>query len=295
METNTLNAFLAVAESGSFSAAAQQLHLSQPAVSKRVAALEEELKSRLFDRLGRRVRLTEAGRQLLPRARQLRLDIADIRRDISNLSGRASGTLTMGTSHHIGLRRLPPVLKRYSLRHPGVTLDIRFMDSEAVCGAVEQGELELGVVTLPTHTPESLQALAVWDDPLRFVVAEDHPLAGGHAPGLEELMAHPAVLTTRGTYTREILDRALERRGLQARPAMATNYLETLKMMVEIGLGWGVLPLTLLDKKGMRKLRFEGLRLTRTLGIVTHRRRTLSNAAVAMRDTCLEFASPPQR
>jgi len=292
MDMNTLSAFLAVAESGSFSLAAEQLHLTQPAVSKRVAALEEELNTRLFDRIGRRISLTEAGRQLLPRARHLQLEMADIRRHISNLTGAASGTLTMGTSHHIGLRRLPSVLKTYSRRYPEVSLDIRFMGSETVCSAVEHGTLELGIITLPTHTPDNLTLELIWQDPLHFVVGQEHPLARKTDVQLPELLSYPAVLTTRDTYTRQILDKALKPFGLAPRVGMATNYLETLKMMVTIGLGWGLLPGTMLERNELKVLTFKQLQLTRSLGIVTHKSRTLSNAAKAMRKTCLACKDP---
>ena len=133
MEFASLRAFVQVAREGSFSNAAQGLYLTQPAVSKRVAALEQELSVRLFDRVGRQVLLTEAGRQLLPRAEQILQEMADIRRGLSNLSGEISGRLVMGTSHHIGLHRLPSVLRNFSDAYPKAELDIRFMESEKAC------------------------------------------------------------------------------------------------------------------------------------------------------------------
>ncbi|WP_163014523.1 LysR family transcriptional regulator, partial [Pseudomonas viridiflava] len=106
-----LNAFIAIAEIGSFSGAGERLHLTQPAISKRIAGLEQQLNVRLFDRLGREVSLTEAGRALLPRAYQILNVLDDTRRDLTNLTGEISGRLTLATSHHIGLHRLPPVLR----------------------------------------------------------------------------------------------------------------------------------------------------------------------------------------
>src|SRR2546426_1778475 len=107
MDTQALAAFIAVAESASFSRAGEALHLSQPAVSKRIAALEEQLRSPLFDRVGRRIGLTDAGRALLPYAKRVLQDIEDGRRALSHLSDKVSGRLSIGTSHHIGLHRLP--------------------------------------------------------------------------------------------------------------------------------------------------------------------------------------------
>lgn len=108
MDLANLNAFIAIAETGSFSGAGERLHLTQPAISKRIAGLEQQLKVRLFDRLGREVSLTEAGRALLPRAYQILNVLDDTRRALTNLTGEVSGRLTLATSHHIGLHRLPP-------------------------------------------------------------------------------------------------------------------------------------------------------------------------------------------
>ena len=113
MDTNNLTAFLAIVDSGSFSIAAEKLFLTQPAVSKRIASLEEQLNTPLFDRSGRTVNLNEAGRTLLPKARKMLELLNDTRQEITNLSGQVKGPLSIATSHHIGLRRLPEVLKAF--------------------------------------------------------------------------------------------------------------------------------------------------------------------------------------
>jgi len=289
MDLHSFRVFLEVAELGSFSQAGERLFLTQPAVSKRIAALEQALGARLFDRIGRQVRLTEAGRELLPRARRLLEELADIHRSIGNLSGRVGGRLVMGSSHHIGLRRLPPVLKAFSRRFPEVELDIRFLDSESACRSVERGVLELAVVTLPLRPLPQLKFHPLWDDPLDFVVGLDHPLAAAPSPTLETLLAYPAVLPTPATYTRNILEQALTQRGLTLRVGMTSNYLETLKMLAVTGLGWALLPATMRDRELVR-LELPGLELSRRLGIVTHAGRTLSNAAGAMIGSCETYA-----
>ena len=118
MDIASLQAFVIVADSGSFSVAADQLHLTQPAISKRIAALETDLNVRLFDRLGRAVRLTEAGAVLLPRARRILSEVEDSRRALRNLAGTVAGSLIIATSHHIGLHRLPPVLRIFTAQYP---------------------------------------------------------------------------------------------------------------------------------------------------------------------------------
>lgn len=288
MDLQSLKIFLDVADSGSFSTAAERMYLTQSAVSKRIAALESKLDCRLFDRIGRQVRLTEAGQALLPRARRLLDDAQDLRRALDRLSERVSGTLSMGTSHHIGLHRLPPVLKRYAEAHPEVELDIRFLGSESACQEVERGNLELGIVTLPPTSLPNLNAQPLWEDPLCIAVCADHPLAG-EAVDLESVIGFPALLPSPGTYTRDILDTALSKHGLEPRVGVCTDYLETLKMLAATGLGWALLPTTMMEP-GLVGLDLPQLRLSRRLGIVTHRRHTLSNAASSMYRLCLLHA-----
>jgi DNA-binding transcriptional LysR family regulator len=281
MDINTLQAFTAVADHSSFSEAAAHLHLTQPAISKRIRALEIELGERLFDRIARRVQLTEAGYALLPSARRILLELSESRRLLANLSGRTAGTLSIGTSHHIGLHRLPDLLRRYTRSFPEVDLDLRFLDSEEGCDLVEHGELELALVTLPERTPPALLATPVWDDPLTVVVAPDHPLAAQHSQDVAALAGFPAILPAVGTVTRRVIERAMSARGLRPSVRMETNYLETIRSMVSIGLGWSALPCTMLDDS-VRALEVAELPLQRTLGFVQHRARTLSNAAQAL-------------
>ena len=112
MDIPSLQAFLAIVSRGSFSLAAEDLALTQPAVSKRLGTLERHLGVRLFNRIGRQVSLTEAGEALLPRARRLLAELEDTQRAIANLSGRVAGRLLVGTSHQMGLHRRPPVLRQ---------------------------------------------------------------------------------------------------------------------------------------------------------------------------------------
>lgn len=291
MDTAVLQAFIAVASHESFSQAAETLHLTQPAVSKRIQTLEEQLGTPLFDRVGRRITLTEAGRALLPRARQWLHDLDDMRRVVSDYAeaatGQLTGTLTVGTSHHIGLHRLPPALRAFSTAHPQVRLDIRFIDSEQAYDAVLDGELELGIVTLPPVPDPRLVTRVIWPDPLAFVVAAGHPLAmRGQAAGAAGIVAadlaeHPAILPSPNTFTRQIAEGMFRREGLQLQVHLETNYLETIKMMVSIGLGWSVLPANLCDADVVA-LPLRGVALSRDLGVVHHPRRVLSRAAQAM-------------
>ena len=267
MDLANLNAFIAIAETGSFSGAGERLHLTQPAISKRIAGLEQQLKVRLFDRLGREVSLTEAGRALLPRAYQILNVLDDTRRALTNLTGEVTGRLTLATSHHIGLHRLPPLLREFTRRYPQVALDIQFLDSEVAYEEILHGRAELAVITL---APE----------PHSLVKATQHSLISNGAVSLADIALHPAVFPGGNTFTHHIVQRLFEAQGLTPNIAMSTNYLETIKMMVSIGLAWSVLPRTMLDDQ-VARIPLPGIQLTRQLGYILHTERTLSNAARA--------------
>ena len=281
MNIAALRAFLAVAETGSFSRAAERVFLSQPAISKRIAALEAELGTRLFDRIGRRAQLTPAGAALLDRARAILRELDDVKRSIANLSGTIVGELRLATSHHIGLHRLPPALQRFHQTYPEVRLDLRFMDSEKACAAVAQGEIELAIVTLPPAPLPALRVTRIWDDPLEIVVSPAHPLANRAELQAKALLDYPAILPGPGTYTREIILKALGPLRERIQIGMATNYLEVLKMLAAIGLGWSALPRSMIDES-LKVVQIKKMVIRRSLGLVTHAGRTLSNAAQAM-------------
>ncbi|WP_449431836.1 LysR family transcriptional regulator [Pseudomonas putida] len=280
MDLANLSAFIAIAETGSFSAAGERLHLTQPAISKRIAGLEQQLGMRLFDRLGREVTLTEAGRALLPRAYQILNVLDDTRRALTNLSGKVSGRLTLATSHHIGLHRLPPLLRAFTRQHPAVALDIQFMDSEAAYDEILHGRAEIAVITLAPEPHHLIKASPVWDDALDFVAAPEHPLASNGKVSLADVARHPAVFPGGNTFTHHIVQRLFESQGLTPNIAMSTNYMETIKMMVSIGLAWSVLPRTMLDEQ-VSPIALPGIQLSRQLGYILHTERTLSNAARA--------------
>lgn len=290
MDKEALKAFLAIAEHQSFSKAADKLFVTQPAISKRIAMLENELGALLFDRVGRTTVLTEAGRTLHPRAQHIVLALDDARRAITNLGGTVGGKLRIGTSHHIGLHRLAPVLRAFTHANPNVQLDIHFLDSEQGCLEVEQGKLELAIVTLPTKPSAKLALAEIWSDPLSFVFAKHHPLATIDGDiSVADLSRHAAILPAIGTFTRDIIERACQKSGVNLQVTMETNYLETIKMMVCVGLGWSALPNTMLDQD-LHAVTIKGIKQQRSLGTVTHKQRTLSNAAQALLSILDEMA-----
>ena len=276
-----MQALVAVAETGSFSRASEQLFITQPAISKRIAALEAELDVVLIDRLGRNTRLTEAGENLTASARRILADISSSRDAVRSLSHEIAGQLQLATSHHIGIHRLPPMLKAYTQACPQVDLDLKFMDSEHACELVSQGRIELAIVTLPESPAENLQTQLVWDDPLTIVCANDHPLNGSANVSPKQLAAYPAVLPARGTVTRGIVLDAIAPHDIHINTTLETNYLETIKMMVSVGLGWSALPESMVDE-ALSALPSRAIKMKRQLGSVRLKDRTLSRAAKAL-------------
>lgn len=281
MDISALQAFIAVARHGSFSKASEQLFVTQPAISKRVASLEYELGTQLFNRIARQISLTEAGKQLLPKAQDLVHQADDMQRYASNLTDDISGNLSVAIAHHIGLHRMPPILKEFNLRHPEVALDIRFEDSDQAYTAVEHGDIEFAVITLPQTLPDKLTKEAVWLDELDIMVSRDHALANQPDLGLSLLSRYPCVLSGPDTETHQVILREFQQHGLSINVQMQTNNLETLKMLTGAGLGWSLLPKTMHDET-LVALEV-GLQLSRELGLVIHSRRSLSNAARALK------------
>ncbi len=297
MDWNELKTFLAVSENASFSRASEQLFISQPAVTKRIQALENRLGTKLFDRVGKRVFLTRSGELLRPRASRLVAELEDTQTLMQNLGGCVSGTLPLATSHHIGLHRMAPVLKQFSRQYPEVQLDIRFVDSELAHDLVRRADVELAVVTLNpsllSGSISNLESQLIWHDPLSFVVGQSHPLGEralrGDSVEPKELLAYPAILPGLNTFTGQIVARAFSALGLDLEPGMSTNYLETIAMLVEIGLGWSVLPQSMLTTSAsecgeavrMLSVNLNTQPLARQLGSVINPERTRSNAAQA--------------
>ncbi len=281
MQINQISAFLAVAELGSFSLAAEQLHITQPAVSKRIRQLEISINTALFDRISKRIILTPNGKAFKPHAERILQELKSYRFSLSRQQDSPSGSLSFATSHHIGLHRLPGTLRDFKIRYPQVDLDLHFMDSEDACIAIANNELELAIVTLPELADEKLHCEPVWIDQLVVVTADDHPLAGEQEIDPAELLEHAAILPSPGTFTRNIINSLFAASKDQLKIILETNYLETIKVMVAANLGWSILPQSMVDAS-LSSHRLRGLDVQRRLGIVTRKNRTLSLSSTAM-------------
>lgn len=288
MDIQALTAFIAVAEHKSFSLAADQLYLTQPAISKRIKGLEDQLNSPLFDRHNRSLSLTNTGISLLPKAREIVQLVGDTTLAMRNMNNKVEGRLKLGTSHHIGLHRLPPFLKSFVSQFPLAELNLSFMGSESAYQAVAQRQVELALTTLEVSnnsgSPEGIVSEVLWHDKMVFVCAQDHLLSKLTHITLKDLSEYPAILPESNTFTFKLLQEKFKQQDLNLLNPMPTNYLETIKMLTSVGLGWSLLPKTMLensDEIGLTELLVEEISLARPLGFLYLQGRTLSNAAKA--------------
>ncbi|WP_375169980.1 LysR family transcriptional regulator [Marinobacter sp.] len=280
MDSNALRAFLTIVDQGSFSEAAELLHLTQPAISKRLAALEHQLDVTLIDRSHRQIRLTDAGSRLLPHARRILDEIHNARVSLSPDTDTLAGELQIIASHHIGLHHLPDWLRRFSSQHPEVRLNLQFMESDAAYAQMRKRSAELAFVTLSDSMEGHFVVHEQWPDPMAFAAGPDHALTRRGRVTLADLAEYPALLPDTGTATYRTVSRLFLEANLPLQQQFPTNYLETIKMMTSVGLGWSVLPVRMLDRS-IRPLELNH-RVTRVLGAVGLAGRQLSPAAKAL-------------
>ncbi len=280
MNLAAFDAFVKVMETGSISIAAEHLFITQPAVTKRIHSLEDYFGVKLFESAGRGIQPTHAAHSLLPKVKMWLNELGEIHHTLSHEQSQVQGRLKIGTSHHIGLHHLAEPLKRFVQQFPQVTLDVHFVDSEQAHEQVLAGELELAFLTLPPRGDDRLNYLTIWHDPLVFVAAPFHALAQQQQLHLEDLIAYPSLLPAAHTYTSQIMLAEFEKKGLKPQISMGNNPLESIRMLVSIGLGWSVLPKTLLNHE-LVQLDLN-LKLNRQLGMVWHPARIQSKAAAQL-------------
>jgi DNA-binding transcriptional LysR family regulator len=277
-----LVSFTRVAETKSITRAAEELFVTQPAVSKQIKALEEELGSRLFDRLGKKVHLTRTGEALYGHALKILRSVEEAKAAVKSLSGECSGELVIGTSDHISLHRLPHVLKSYIAAYPKVDLKLRCHRSETILEMVSGNLVDLGVITLPKVTPD-LVSKVIWKDPMSLVFPKGHPLAVLKSIKLRNIANYGLILPEPGTTTRKTIDDAFSKRKLLPNVGMEVAYIETIKGLVKAGLGISILPDKAVEaemKNGLlMKAAIRDAKVTRNLGFIYLRDKYLSRPA----------------
>lgn len=291
MDTNSIKAFIAVAETMSVTKASKKLFLTQPAVSRRIAQLEEQLGVRLFDRANKKMFLTVPGNKLLPRCKNIMADINFAALEASNLGNRVMGHLTVGMSHHVSLYRAPQNLKRYQDLYPDVELDLNFLTSEEAIELVSRGKLELAMVTLPPKASPNLDFIAVWRDELYIAIPNN---AEYRNASLEGLAKKPVILPHLNSTTRKNMDHIFREHDLSFAHVTETSNFEVISKMIETGLGWSVLPAHMMNDQIISAFT-DIFVAVRTQGIVRHSQRELSRASQALLDLMTDQLSGPKK
>ena len=277
--------FLAVAKAGSFRGAAEAMHLSQPALSQHVAEMERELGTRLFDRLGRKVALTEAGRVLEEHAHRLFASLASAREAVADLSGLKRGSLVLGASTTPGIYVLPGMIAAFQGKYPGVALSLRIANSALIEEQIRGNELDLGVVGgHPLRLGEECVAAGLLDE-LVLIVPPSHAWARRREIQPSLLEGERLLVREEGSATRQVTERALQRAGGHIKASMELGHTEAIKQAVIAGLGIAFVSIHAirgeLAVSRLRAIRLKGLRIQRHFHIIHNEARTLSTSARA--------------
>lgn len=271
MDFRQLEMFQAVAEHGTFTRAAGQLHVSQSAVSRQVKLLEDELGQALLHRGARAVRLTQAGEVLLKTANRVRRELQDAVWQLSQRKQLGGGSLRLGGGMTVCLYILPRLLKKFRRLYAGVELQVTSGTSEAILKLVRQHEVDLGLLTLPI-VARDLEVVPVLKEEMVVVTAPRHPLSRLRQVDARALGRFPLILYESGSNTRKVIDQFFAEEQVPPRVAMETENVEIIKAMVESGLGITLIPFAAIAKD-VRQRRFaytrvKGRRLFRETGWV---------------------------
>lgn len=282
MDLPPLRSFLVLARTGNVTRAAEELQLTQPAVSNQLARLERELGLPLFDRTPKGMALTEAGRLFRRYAEEALGRLVDGREAIAQLAGLERGALAIGGGATATTYLLPPLLGRFHAQHPAIRLFVREQGSQAVVTSVLAGELDLGLVTLPLQAPSGARLhVERWvEDELLLIVPPGSPLERRRSFRWRDLEGQSLVLFEAGTAVRALIDQHLARAGIAVEVAMELRSIESIKQMVAQGIGAAFVSRFALQR------RREGLAcadapLKRDLALITRADRLPSAAARA--------------
>jgi DNA-binding transcriptional LysR family regulator len=283
MDFDHLITFLEIAKLGSFSRAGQKLYRSQPAVSAQIRQLEEEYGQKLFDRVGKSVRLTVAGETLLEYANKLLTLRNESLRAVADQSSTPRGSLAVGANEATCLYVLPEIFAEYSRRFPAVQISIYRNFSHKVIEKVEDGTVDVGIVTLPVKSP-SLKVHTIFRDRLVLMVSPSNPLAALKTVRTSEIAEQPLIFPKTG-FMRQVLDKQFRPYRSHLRISMELPSVGMIKRFVAAGLGVSIISQSFAQdevRAGQAKLiPISDMEVWRELGLVYRRDRTLPRSASA--------------
>ncbi|SFS61273.1 selenium metabolism-associated LysR family transcriptional regulator [Paenibacillus sp. BC26] len=234
-----LHIFYTVAERGSFSAAAQALHMTQPAVTMQVQSLEDYFGTKLLQRSTKRIELTEAGRALMPYAQRSIDLIRDTDVQMSKFTTQLKGRLQLGASLTIGEYILPRLLGPFGQEYPHISISMKVMNTAQIMEEIVNHQLNFGLIEAPVNHPD-MHMEAVMSDELQLIVGKSHPLADAEIVDLEEVMSYPFVLREQGSGTRLVMEEQLRVKNMdlsEMKIVMELGSTGAVKSAVEAGLG----------------------------------------------------------
>ena len=243
MEIRQLRAFAAIAETGTFTAAAERVHVTQAAISMQIRQLERETGAKLFVRAPRRVILTEAGEKLLDRAHLILREYDAALEEMAALTGAEQGRLRIGSaSAMVSADPLPQILKEVRKAHPGVETSVASGTSEDLVQRILSGELDAAFVSLPVDA-RGIQTELLSEDSLVAIASPRHRLGKQKVVSAYALAGEKLILGERGGNTRRLIDQFFSHAGVSLKVAMELSRLAAIKRMVEEDMGVGIVPL----------------------------------------------------
>lgn len=243
MEIRQLRAFLAIAETGTFTAAAERVHVTQAAISMQIRQLERETGAKLFVRAPRRVILTEAGEKLLDRAQLILREYDAALEELAALTGAEKGRLRIGSaSAMVSADPLPQILKELKKIHPGVETSVVSGTSAELVQRILSGELDAAFVSLPVDA-RGIQTEVLSEDSLVAIASPRHRLGKQKVVSAYALAGEKLILGERGGNTRRLIDQFFTHAGVTLKVTMELSRLAAIKRMVEEDMGVGIVPL----------------------------------------------------
>lgn len=291
MEMHQLRYFVAVAEEENFTRAAAKCHVSQPSLSAQIIKLEEELGSRLFNRLGRRVELTTAGTFFEKRARSILMEVENAKREIGEGEGEPRGQLRVGVTPTVGPYLLPPVLARCRERFPELKIRVEESSRGTLMDNLVDGQLEV-VISSYSGGVAHIDAEPILQEALNLVVPRGHPLADQQEISIEDFKDEPLILLGESLVLGDKVIELFGRNDFEPIIGALCSQVSTAKALVHSGVGLSILPEMARETVSPYDVVFKTLnsaRMTRLLFALTHERRYLSSGARAFLEVVREF------
>mgnify|MGYP006292104977 FL=1 len=269
-----LRIFYSVSQEKSMSATAEKLHITQPAISQTIANLEQDLNVKLFERLNRRLVLTNTGQILLDYSTRILNLVEEAEQTINDINNLEQGTLRIGASMTIGTYLLPDIINKFHKQYPQLEIKFAIDNTEVIEKMVLENEIDLGLVEGPTPN-ENIIREAFFNDQLLLICAKNHPWAAKDKITAQNLKNEPFIMREKGSGTREVIANTLAQHQLDYTIYHTLNNIEAIKKAVISNIGISILPKISiqqeLDAKQLAIVNIENINFKRKFNFIYHR------------------------